>query len=165
MKINYYLYGHENRNMLAKDLARKLFADIENDNEIFFVVKKSVNMFRGYKGQPVVIWEDFTAESLKLCLGMEAFKGIFNTQAGAPFMITDRGNIPLDVVNIVTGPQNCQEFFIKLATNPKNLVDITRRFGALAEVRADGYETYVNAGHCNGGNYANFQRVSAANFK
>lgn len=161
MKANYFIYGHESRNALAKELARKLPFEGKNDNEIFFVVKNSVNMFRGYKGQPVVIWEDFTAESLKLCFGQH-WKNIFDTEAEKPFELTDRGNVPLDVVNIITGPQHCSMFFNVLASSKKNLVDVTRRFSVLAEVRADGYDTLVNTGYCQGGDFTKFQRVFSA---
>lgn len=54
-RLNYYICGDAGagKGVMSKALARAMFPELENDEEIFFEVGADKALFEGYDGQPV----------------------------------------------------------------------------------------------------------------
>lgn len=60
-RYNFYICsdkGREGKGLLSRALARSLYPNIDNDDDIFFTVGGKNVSFDGYDGQPVIIWND-----------------------------------------------------------------------------------------------------------
>lgn len=118
-RINYYISGRGGlgKGLCSRALARSLFPDLENDDEIFFIVGDSKATFEGYDGQPVIIWDDMRAFDLLTVLGSRG--NVFNVLDTHPTKQRQNikyGSINLcNTVNIINSVQSYIEFLDGLA--------------------------------------------------
>ena len=118
-RINYYLYGKGGvgKDLMSRALARALFPQYEDDEDIFFVVGAGNVTFDGYDGQPVLIWSDRRAGGLIKALGgRENLFNVFETHPTKQRQNIKYGSINLcNVVNIVNGQETYAEFLDGIA--------------------------------------------------
>lgn len=118
-RLNYYIEGRGGygKDVASRALARSLFPQFADDDEIFFEVGGENATFEGYDGQPVIIWSEFRAGTL-----LDVFKGranLFKVFDSHPH--NDRVNIKygsiklINVVNIVNSVQDYKFFLDGLA--------------------------------------------------
>ena len=118
-RINYYISGRGGlgKGLCSRALARSLFPDIENDDELFFIVGNGNATFEGYDGQPVIIWDDCRAFDLLSLLGSRG--NVFNVLDTHP--VKKRQNIKYgsinlcNTINIINSVQSYVEFLDGLA--------------------------------------------------
>ena len=71
-RINIYISGEggNGKGLMSKAIARSLFPDITNEEDIYFCVGAEGAEFIGYDGQPIIIWSDKRSwELLKVLKG------------------------------------------------------------------------------------------------
>ncbi len=118
-RINYYICGKGGvgKGLMSRALARSLFPQYTDDEDIFFEVGAKGAAFEGYDGQPVIIWNDRRAYDLLQELGGRG--NVFNVFDTHP--TKQRQNIKYssvnlcNVVNIVNSVQDYTEFLEGLA--------------------------------------------------
>lgn len=164
-RVNYYLTGSggDGKGLASRAVARSLFPDIENDEELFFVVGAGNVAFEGYDAQPVIIWDDFRAfDLLTACGGRGNFFNIFDTHptsgAGARQNIKHGSTRLVNCVNIVNSVQPWKEFLDALvgeyedAKGVKHKSEMAqksqsyRRFPIIMPLNADDFEVLINKG-------------------
>lgn len=118
-RINYYLYGKGGvgKDLMSRALARALFPQYEDDEDIFFVVGSGNVTFEGYDGQPVLIWSDRRAGGLIKALGgRENLFNVFETHPTKQRQNIKYGSINLcNVINIVNGQESYSDFLDGIA--------------------------------------------------
>lgn len=118
-RVNYYLYGQGGvgKDLMSRALARALFPQYEDDEDIFFIVGAGNATFEGYDGQPVIIWSDRRAGGLIKALGgRENLFNVFDTHPAKQRQNIKYGSINLcNLVNIVNGQESYSEFLDGLA--------------------------------------------------
>lgn len=118
-RINYYITGRGGlgKGLISRALARSLYPQYENDEDIFFIVGSNGSALEGYDGQPVIIWDDKRAIDLLNVLGDRG--NVFNVFDVHP--VRQRQNIKYssvclnNEVNIVNSVQDYTEFLKGLA--------------------------------------------------
>lgn len=81
-RLNFYIEGSggEGKQQLMMALARSLFPEIDDDDDLYFMVGADNVAFEGYHGQPVVIWDDCrSGELIRKVGGRENLFKLFNT--------------------------------------------------------------------------------------
>ena len=123
-RINYYVTGRGGvgKGLICRALARSLFPDMENDEDIFFEVGAKGAAFEGYDGQPVIIWNDRRAiDLLQELNGRGNVFNVFDTHPTKQKQNIKYGSINLcNVVNIVNSVQPYDEFLNGLAGEYKD---------------------------------------------
>ena len=118
-RLNYYVCGSGGvgKDLISRAIARSLFPQYENDDDIFFIVGADKATFEGYDGQPVIIWSDFRAYDLIDVLGSRGnvFR-VFDTHPTKQRQNVKYSSINLiNSVNIVNSVQPYLEFLDGLA--------------------------------------------------
>lgn len=118
-RINYYISGRGGigKGLCSKALARTLFSNLKNDDEIFFVVGAGNALFEGYDGQPVIIWDDMRAFDMIEKLGDRGnvFR-VLDTHPTKQRQNIKYGSVNLcNSVNIINSVQNYKDFLDGLA--------------------------------------------------
>lgn len=113
-RLNYYICGSGGvgKDLMSRALARSLYPQYENDDNIFFIVGAENATFEGYDGQPVIIWSDFRAYDLIETLGSRGnvFR-VFDTHPHKQRQNVKYSSINLiNSVNIVNSIQPHMEF-------------------------------------------------------
>lgn len=141
-RINYYLYGKGGvgKDLMSRSLARALFPDIEEDEDIFFVVGAGNVTFEGYDGQPVIIWSDRRSLQLvKILGGKENFFNVFDTHPTNQRQNIKNSSVSLcNVVNIVNG----QEDYIEFLDNIVKVRDEAKKEWSVGEDRGQSYRRF-----------------------
>lgn len=162
-RINYYIYGKGGigKDLMSRSLARALFPNIEEDEDIFFVVGAGNVTFEGYDGQPVIIWSDRRSLQLvKVLGGKENFFNVFDTHPTKQRQNVKNSSISLcNVVNIING----QEDYIEFLDNIVRIKDETgnwvigedkgqsyRRFPFIIPLHDEYFDLMVNKGYFSG---------------
>ena len=162
-RINYYIYGKGGigKDLMSRSLARALFPDIEDDEDIFFVVGAGNVTFEGYDGQPVIIWSDRRSLQLvKILGGKENFFNVFDTHPTKQRQNVKNSSISLcNVVNIING----QEDYIEFLDNIVRIKDEDgkwvigedkgqsyRRFPFIIPLHDEDFDLLVNKGYFSG---------------
>lgn len=162
-RINYYIYGKGGigKDLMSRSLARALFPNIEEDEDIFFVVGAGNVTFEGYDGQPVIIWSDRRSLQLVKTLGgKENFFNVFDTHPTKQRQNVKNSSISLcNVVNIING----QEDYIEFLDNIVRIKDENgewvigedkgqsyRRFPFIIPLHDEYFDLMVNKGYFSG---------------
>lgn len=118
-RINYYVTGKGGigKGLICRAIARSLYPNHTEDEDIFFEVGAKGAAFEGYDGQPVIIWNDRRAIDLLTELnGRGNVFNIFDTHPTKQKQNIKYGSINLpNTVNIVNSVQPYVEFLDSLA--------------------------------------------------
>ena len=169
-RINYYLSGQggEGKGLMSRGIARTMYPNITNDEDIFFEVGAKGAPFEGYDGQPVIIWNDRRAiDLLQELNGRGNVFNVFDTHPTRQKQNIKYGSISLcNEVNIVNSVQPWSEFLNGLSgeytTKNNELMkaeDKTqsyRRFPMIIPVRAEDYDILINKGFLGEGDYLEY---------
>lgn len=162
-RINYYIYGKGGigKDLMSRSLARALFPDVEEDEDIFFVVGAGNVTFEGYDGQPVIIWSDRRSLQLVKTLGgKENFFNVFDTHPTKQRQNIKGSSISLcNVVNIVNGQEEYDEFLdniVRIKNEDGEWVigedkgQSYRRFPFIIPLHDEYFDLMVNKGYFSG---------------
>ena len=159
-RINYYVTGRGGvgKGLICRAIARSLFPQYEDDEDIFFEVGAKGAAFEGYDGQPVVIWNDRRAiDLLQELNGRGNVFNVFDTHPTKQKQNIKFGSINLcNVVNIVNSVQSYTEFLDGLAGEYKdkdgNLQAVEdkgqsyRRFPFMIVLHEEDFDLMLNKG-------------------
>lgn len=168
-RINYYVCGDggEGKGLASRALARSLFPQIENDEDLFFCVNGKQVAFEGYDGQPVIIWNDFRSiEFFKTFDNRGRVFDVLDTHpAGGAggFQHVKFGRVRLlNSVNIINSVQPWKEFIdglvgeytdrdgVKHEAETSERMQAGRRICSIIPLRADDFDILLNKGLVNG---------------
>lgn len=162
-RINYYVSGRGGlgKGLICRALARALFPQFEDDEDIFFNIGASGVAFDGYDGQPVLIWNDCRAfELLKILGGRGNVFNVFDTHPTKQRQSVKFGSVNLcNVVNIVNSTDNYTDFLDGLAGEyttkdgvkheAEDKGQAYRRFPMIIPLHEDDFDLYLNKGFIN----------------
>lgn len=172
-RINYYISGRGGvgKGLASRALARSLFPDLKNDDEIFFIIGAENATFEGYDGQPVIIWDDMRAFDLLKLLGGRG--NVFNVLDTHP--VKKRQNVKfgsinlINKVNIINSVQSYSEFLDglageytarngeKMSSEDKN--QSYRRIPFIINLHEEDFDLLVNKGFIeNSSNFEEFEQ-------
>lgn len=118
-RINYYICGKGGvgKGLISRALARSMYPQYDDDEDIFFEVGARGAAFEGYDGQPVIIWNDRRAYDLLQELnGRGNVFNVFDTHPTKQKQNVKFSSINLcNAVNIVNSVQDYVEFLEGLA--------------------------------------------------
>lgn len=138
-RLSYYIEGTDeiNRNLMSRALARAMFPQYEDDDEIFFEIGGNNESFKGYDGQPVIIWSGIKSKTLLNGLGgIEGSLDMFDIHPIKRKVNTKYGPLNLcQQVNIVNGSESYSDFFDGLAG--KGSYDAELRFDLERELKTE----------------------------
>lgn len=123
-RLNYYVTGRGGvgKGLICRALARSMYPQYDDDEDIFFEVGAKGAAFEGYDGQPVIIWNDRRAYDLLQELGGRG--NVFNVFDTHP--TKQKQNVKFssmclcNEVNIVNSVQPYDEFLEGLAGSYKS---------------------------------------------
>jgi len=118
-RINYYIYGNggTGKGLISRAIARNLYPELTDDNDIFFEVGAKGSTFESYDGQPVIIWND--RRSLDLLIELNGRGNVFNVFDTHP--TAQKQNVKFsfvtlcNAVNIVNSVESYDTFLDGLA--------------------------------------------------
>ncbi len=159
-RINYYVTGRGGvgKGLICRAIARSLFPQFENDEDIFFEVGAKGAAFEGYDGQPVIIWNDRRAiDLLQELNGRGNVFNVFDTHPTKQKQNIKYGSVNLcNVVNIVNSVQTYTEFLDGLAGEYRdkdgNLQEVEdkgqsyRRFPFMILLHEEDFDMMLNKG-------------------
>lgn len=159
-RINYYIQGSASvgKGLISRAIARSLFPQYTEDEDIFFMVGGKGAAFEGYDGQPVIIWNDRRAiDLLQELNGRGNVFNVFDTHPTKQRQNVKYGSINLcNAVNIVNSVQPYVEFLDGLAGEYKdkdgNLQEVEdkgqsyRRFPFMIVLHEEDFDLLLNKG-------------------
>lgn len=163
-RINYYVCGRGGvgKGLICRALARSLYPNIKDDEDIFFEVGAKGAAFEGYDGQPVIIWNDRRAfDLLQELNGRGNVFNVFDTHPTRQKQNVKYGSTILcNEVNIVNSVQPYAEFLDGLAGEYKdkdgNIQPVEdkgqsyRRFPFIIPLHEDDFDLLMNKGFYKG---------------
>lgn len=146
---------------LAKILACSLFSEIKNPREVYFCVGDKGATFQSYRGQPVIIWDDWRAAAFISHFGREVvFGSLFQVHPDpTDFNIKYGQTVLRHTVNIVTTTESLDEFALALAGEytdrygnhfrgeEQQILQAYKRIWGLSEVTEQEITVLVNKGY------------------
>lgn len=159
-RINYYVSGRGGlgKGLICRAIARSLYPQYEDDEDIFFNIGPTGVAFDGYDGQPVLIWNDCRAgELLKLLGGRGNVFNVFDTHPTKQRQSIKFGSVNLcNTVNIVNSVDSYTDFLDGLAGEYKSRDGINhkaedkgqayRRFPMIIPLHEEDFDLYLNKG-------------------
>lgn len=170
-RINYFICGKGGigKGLLSRAIARNLYPQYDDDNDIFFEVGSKGSAFDGYDGQPVIIWNDRRAVELLQELGGRGnvFE-VFDTHPSSAKQNIKYSSVKLcNEVNIVNSVENYKSFLDGLAGEyvdkngrfheAEDKSQSCRRFPFLIPIHADDIDVLINLGFMNQGTYEQYE--------
>lgn len=162
-RINFYICGEggTGKGLMSRALARQLFPNIENEEDIYFEVGGNEKItFDGYDGQPVIIWNDVRAIDLIRTLGNRG--NVFDAFDTHPSPVARRQNIKYgsvklcNTINIVNSVEDYTTFLNGLAgeyitrdgqnIKAEDKKQSYRRFPIILALRKDNFDLLINKG-------------------
>lgn len=148
---------------LAKFYACSLFPDIKNPREVFFCTGDQGSTLQSYKGQPVIIWDDFRAIDFIQTFGRKVlFNSLFSVHPDpTDFNIKYGQTVLRHTVNLVTCIDDIDTFARELAGEytdkmgnfhkgeEKQVLQVYKRIWGLSEVTEEEIRLAVNMGYYN----------------
>lgn len=160
-RINFFVQGSGGigKGLLCRALARALFPNLTDDDEIFFIVGANGVGFEGYDGQPVIIWNDKRSyELVKMLGGVGNVFDVFDT-----FPTKSKQNVKyssvnlINAVNIVNADQSYTDFLDGLAGEytdrdghfhkAEDKSQSYRRFPMMIVLHEEDYDMLINKGY------------------
>ena len=160
-KANFYVYGKGGvgKDIMARSMAKSLFPDIEDPDEVYFVVGSDGVEFEGYDGQPILIWSDVRANTLLARWGRDNLL----SNILEPFTeVSKKANIKygsttlVNSINIFTGADDYITFLNGLVGEyvdssgkkyqSENRAQSYRRFPMIIPVSKESFEVMLNKG-------------------
>lgn len=162
-RINYYVTGKGGigKGLICRAIARSLYPNLTEDEDIFFEVGAKGAAFEGYDGQPVIIWNDRRAIDLLTELnGRGNVFNIFDTHPTKQKQNIKYGSINLpNTVNIVNSVQPYTEFLDSLAgeytlkngdkMESEDKGQSYRRFPMIIPLHEEDFDILINKGFLN----------------
>lgn len=160
VRINFYIEGKggSGKGLMSRGLARSLYPELHEDDDIFFEVGAKGSAFEGYDGQPVIIWNDRRAIDLLTELnGRGNVFNVFDTHPTKQKQNIKYGSIGLyNAVNIVNSVQPYNEFLDGLAgeytdrNGDEHMCEDKgqsyRRFPIIIPIHEDDFDILLNRG-------------------
>lgn len=164
-RTNYYMgspvgavrKGRTGKTQLAKLFARMLFPDLDAD-ECYHVATDARVPLQNYRGQPVIIWDDYSVPGLLAALGSrEGVWQVFDDHPSAGDVNIKYGSVRLvNTVNIIAKTTPYAEYLDGLAGEYTDAAGNTHeaedknqswgRFPVVFEVTTDSIEMLLNRG-------------------
>lgn len=149
---------------LAKMLAASMFPDIKNPREVYFSTGDTNCAFQSYRGQPVIIWDDWRAVDFVHNFGREKlFSGLFSIHPEpTDYNIKYGSTVLRHQVNIITTVEGKDEFIRALAgeytdkygtyhkSEAQQVIQAYKRVWAIFELSAEQIVMLLNAGYQEG---------------
>ena len=163
MRINYYIYAEDGqtgsgigKGLLSRALARSMYPDLKEDDEIFFEVGSKGALFEGYDGQPVIIWNDRRGGQLLSELG--GVGNVYNVFDTVP--TSQKQNVKyastklINEVNIVNSVQSFTDFIdgisgAEYGVTVEDQNQARRRFPIIIPMRYEDFDIMINKGFLN----------------
>jgi len=118
-RLTYLVTGQSTlgKTPLAKILACSLFPEIKNPREVYFCTGDKGATLQSYRGQPVIIWDDWRAGVFINTFGREiVFNSLFQVHPDpTDFNIKYGQTVLRHTVNIVTSVEDVDQFALALA--------------------------------------------------
>ncbi len=160
VRINYYIEGQggSGKGLMSRGLARALYPNLTDDEDIFFEVGAKSAAFEGYDGQPVIIWNDRRAIDLLTELnGRGNVFNVFDVHPTKQKQNIKYGSIYLgNTVNIVNSVQPFREFLDGLCGEyrdrsgeehkSEDKKQSYRRFPIIIPIHASDFDILLNKG-------------------
>lgn len=163
IRHNFYISGGGGvgKGVASICLARSLYPEIKNEEELVFRVGAYETSFIGYDGQPVIIWDDFRSYDLIKCLGTRGnVFNVFDTTPKKAKQNVKYGSVNLiNAVNIVNSVQPWEEFLDGLvgqytdksgntyAAEESERSQSYRRFPFIMPLRTEDFDILINKGY------------------
>lgn len=163
-RANYYISGAGGvgKGVMSEMLARSMYPDIEDDDNLFYKIGGRNVTFENYSGQPVIIWDDKRAPDLLSGLGGR--DGVFNVFDNRPTkQVQNIKNSYIrlcNAVNIINGIDDYKTFLDGLsgtyrdkAGNFYEAEDVSqsyRRFPFIINIHEDDFDLLINKGFAEG---------------
>ena len=113
-RLNFYICGQGRigKGQMAKAIARSLYPQYDNDDDIFFSIGADGASFEGYDGQPIIIWNDFRHyDLLKMLKGRGNVFRVFDTHPENERQNVKYGSMNLtNQVNIINSVEPYLDF-------------------------------------------------------
>lgn len=159
-RINYYVCGRGGigKGLICKAIARSLYPQYKEDDDIFFEVGAKGVPFEGYDGQPVIIWNDRRSVDLLAELGGRGnVFNVFDTHPSRGKQNVKYASVNLcNEVNIVNSVQPYKEFLDGLVEefDKKKKVSVIvedkgqsyRRFPMIIPLHEEDFDLLMNKG-------------------
>jgi len=157
-RVNIYVEGKGGlgKNFACKAIAKALYPDMEDEEEVYFEVGGKNVEFMKYAGQPVMIWNDRRAQQLLTTFGRGQVFDIFDDHPTNQTHSIKFGEMRLlNEVNIINGVEPYKEFIKHLADKywDSNMWiegeddnQSYRRFPIILTLRECDYDILVNKG-------------------
>lgn len=165
-RYNYYICGGGGigKGVSSMLLARALYPEIEDEEDLLFRVGADGTTFEGYDGQPVIIWDDCRSGDLLKKLGSRGnVFNVFDTSPHKQKQNVKFGAVNLiNAVNIVNSVQPYADFLNGLVgeytdkNGTKHTAEIDeksqsyRRFPFIMPLRADDFDILINRAYMEG---------------
>lgn len=159
-RLNFFISGSggSGKGLMSKAIARSLYPNLKNDNDIFYIVGAKGACFEGYDGQPVIIWSDRRSYDLLQELnGRGNVFNIFDPHPDKHRQNIKYGSINLcNEINIVNSVENPIDFLDGLSGeytdqlgNHHTIEDKSqsyRRFPFIVDIHSEYYDFWTNDG-------------------
>nr|MCR5590389.1 hypothetical protein [Lachnospiraceae bacterium] len=162
-RLTYFITGPSTvgKTPLAKFYACSMFPEIENPREVFFCPGDSGGTFQSYRGQPVIIWDDWRAVDFIREFGREKLLSSLFAVHPEPvdFNVKYGTAVLRHTVNIITCIDDIDRFTKELSgkyTDKNNnkhkgeegqILQFFKRIFSFTEVTEDSITFAVNAGY------------------
>ena len=159
-RMNYYISGRGGvgKGLISRALARNMYPNLKNDDDVFFEIGAENACFEGYDGQPVIIWNDCRAiDLLTMLKGRGNVFNVFDTHPTRQRQNVKYSSIRLtNEVNIVNSVDSFREFLDGLAgeytdkngsrRQAEDKGQSYRRFPIIIPLREEDFDILVNKG-------------------
>lgn len=153
IRMNFYIYGPggTGKGLLSKAIARAMFPDLENDEDIFFEIGGDKVGFDGYDGQPVIIWNDVRGDKLARSLGgAENLFNVFDITPTNGRVHIKYGSIKLiNKIHIMNSSVDYSDFIKDVFSTTEREEDtnqLTRRIPFVLPMRYKDFDFLINKG-------------------
>lgn len=172
-RINFFVSGSggAGKGLISKAIARSLYPDLKNDNDIFYIVGSKGSCFEGYDGQAVIIWSDRRSYDLLQELnGRGNVFSVFDPHPDKHRQNIKYGSVNLcNEINIVNSVENPIHFLDGLSgeytdrMGEHHMVEdksqAYRRFPFIIDIHSDYYDLWINDGFSeNAGSYQSYTK-------